>query len=90
MFKAVTGVVPLADYQLLLTFAGGESRVFDVARILEEECSPCSVRKPYLTRCRSVSTRLRGPMARTSVPNCCTRTAAPSHQMNSAECRRGP
>lgn len=36
MFQAVTRVVPLADYQLLLTFAGGEFRVFDVA--------------PYLTR----------------------------------------
>ena len=34
MFKAVTGVLPLADYQLLLTFADGESRVFDVAPYL--------------------------------------------------------
>ena len=34
MFNAVTGVVPLADYQLLLTFADGESRVFDVAPYL--------------------------------------------------------
>jgi hypothetical protein len=34
MLKAVTGVVPLANYQLLLTFAGGESRVFDVAPYL--------------------------------------------------------
>ena len=34
MHKPVTGVVPLADYQLLLTFADGESRVFDVAPYL--------------------------------------------------------
>ena len=34
MLKAVTGVVPLADYQLLLTFAGGESRLFDVTPYL--------------------------------------------------------
>jgi len=34
MHKAVTGVVPLADYQLLLTFADGECRVFNVAPYL--------------------------------------------------------
>jgi hypothetical protein len=34
MLKAVIGVVPLADYQLLLTFAGDESRVFDVTPYL--------------------------------------------------------
>ena len=34
MLRAVTDVVPLADYQLLLTFAGGESRLFDVAPYL--------------------------------------------------------
>jgi len=36
MVKAVIRVVPLADYRLLLTFAGGECRVFDVAPYLSK------------------------------------------------------
>jgi len=32
--KTLTKVVPLADYRLLLAFAGGECRVFDVAPYL--------------------------------------------------------
>ena len=34
MYKAVMNVVPLPDYRLLLTFAGGERRVFDVTPYL--------------------------------------------------------
>jgi hypothetical protein len=34
MYKAVTAVVPLEDYRVLLTFAGGERRVFDMSPYL--------------------------------------------------------
>ncbi len=34
MYKAVIKVLPLPDYRLLLTFAGGERRVFDVTPYL--------------------------------------------------------
>lgn len=36
MLRAVTSVVPLENYQLLLTFSGGKSRVFDVSPYLEK------------------------------------------------------
>ncbi len=36
MYKAVTGVMPLANYHLLLTFAGGERRVLDVSPCLKK------------------------------------------------------
>jgi hypothetical protein len=36
MLRAITGVVPLENYQLLLTFSGGEFRVFDVSPYLEK------------------------------------------------------
>ena len=34
MYKAVRRVIPLAEYRLLLTFAGGERRILDVAPYL--------------------------------------------------------
>ncbi len=35
MYLAVTGVTPLRDYKLLLTFEGGEERIFDLKPYLD-------------------------------------------------------
>ena len=36
MYLAVTGVEPLSDYQLLLTFENGEKRIFDMKPYLDK------------------------------------------------------
>lgn len=36
MYLATTGVEPLSDYQLLLTFENGEKRIFDMKPYLDK------------------------------------------------------
>ena len=76
MLKAVTGVVPLADYQLLLSFAGGESRVFDVAPYLGKGAFAALRDKALFDAVRISFDTVAWPNGLISVPSCCTRRAA--------------